>query len=186
MEAYGLEPQVALTTPLLLGTDGEKMSASRGNYIGLMEPPEEQFGKAMRISDEMLPEYYRLVMESDLDPKTLEPMEAKLELARFIVRRSHGEEGVKRGEDHFTRVVREGKPPEEADIPEVSLDGGSAYLPELLKAQFGQSNSHWRRVIEQGGVKIDGEPVRDLELPAERLAGAVIQAGKRQFLRVSG
>jgi len=186
MVAYGLEPQVALTTPLLLGADGEKMSASRENYIGLKEPPEEQFGKAMRISDEMLPEYYRLVMESDLDPATLEPMEAKLELARFIVRRSHGEEGVKRGEDHFTRVVREGKPPEEADIPEVSLDGAAAYLPELLKEQFGQSNSHWRRVIEQGGLKIDGEPVRELELPAERLAGAVIQAGKRQFLRVSG
>ena len=186
MVAYGLEPQVALTTPLLLGADGEKMSASRENYIGLKEPPEEQFGKAMRISDEMLPEYYRLVMESDLDPATLEPMEAKLELARFIVRRSHGEEGVKRGEDHFTRVVREGKPPEEADIPEVSLDGAAAYLPELLREQFGQSNSHWRRVIEQGGLKIDGEPVRELELPAERLAGAVIQAGKRQFLRVSG
>ena len=186
MVAYGLEPQVALTTPLLLGADGEKMSASRENYIGLKDPPEEQFGKAMRISDEMLPEYYRLVMESDLDPATLEPMEAKLELARFIVRRSHGEEGVKRGEDHFTRVVREGKPPEEADIPEVSLDGAAAYLPELLKEQFGQSNSHWRRVIEQGGLKIDGEPVRELELPAERLAGAVIQAGKRQFLRVSG
>src|SRR5437016_13118250 len=100
MEAYGLDPQVALTTPLLLGTDGEKMSASRDNYIGLREPPEEQFGKAMRISDEMLPEYYRLVMESDLDPATLEPMEAKLELARFIVRRSHGEEGVRRGENH--------------------------------------------------------------------------------------
>src|SRR5207253_7755428 len=82
MEAYGLDPQVALTTPLLLGTDGEKMSASRNNYIGLREPPEEQFGKAMRISDETLPEYYRLVMESDLDPATLEPMEAKLELAR--------------------------------------------------------------------------------------------------------
>jgi tyrosyl-tRNA synthetase len=186
MVAYGLEPQVALTTPLLLGMDGEKMSASRENYIGLKEPPEEQFGKVMRISDEMLPEYYRLVMESDLDPATLEPMEAKLELARFIVRRSHGEEGVKRGEAHFTRVVREGKPPEEADIPEVSLDGAAVYLPELLKEQFGQSNSHWRRVIEQGGLKIDGEPVRELELPAERLVGAVIQAGKRQFLRVSG
>src|SRR5207244_7876076 len=105
MEAYGLEPQVALTTPLLLGTDGEKMSASKNNYIGLREPPEEQFGKAMRISDEMLPEYYRLVMESDLDPATLDPMEAKLELARFIVRRSHGEEGAERGEHHFTRVV---------------------------------------------------------------------------------
>jgi tyrosyl-tRNA synthetase len=186
MEAYGLEPQVALTTPLLLGWDAKKMSASTGNYIGLSEPPEEQFGKAMRISDEMLPEYYRLVMESDVDPTALDPLEAKLELARFITRRSHGEEGAKRGEQHFTRVVREGRAPDEADIPEVSVDGGDVYLPELLKAQFGQSNSHWRRVIEQGGVKIDGEPVRDLELPAERLRGALVQAGKRQFLKVSG
>jgi tyrosyl-tRNA synthetase len=186
MEAYGLEPQVALTTPLLLGWDGEKMGASKGNYIGLSEPPEEQFGKAMRISDEMLPEYYRLVMESDVDPRTLDPMEAKLELARFIVRRSHGDEGAERGESHFTRVVREGRPPDEAEIPEVSVDGDAVYLPELLQAQFGQSNSHWRRVIEQGGVKIDGQPVRELELPAERLTGRVIQAGKRQFIKVSG
>jgi tyrosyl-tRNA synthetase len=186
MEAYELEPQVALTTPLLLGTDGDKMSASRNNYIGLREPPEEQFGKAMRISDEMLPEYYRLVMQSDTDPGTLEPMEAKLALARFIVRRSHGDEGAERGEQHFTRVVREGRAPDEADIPEVAVDDGDVYLPELLKTQFGQSNSHWRRVIEQGGMRIDGDPVTELELPAERLAGTVIQAGKRQFLKVSG
>jgi tyrosyl-tRNA synthetase len=112
-------------------------------------------------------------------------MEAKLELARFIVRRSHGEDGVRRGEDHFTRVVREGRAPDEAEIPTASVDGGSVYLPQLLSDQFGQSNSHWRRVIEQGGVRIDGEPVRELELPAERLAGSVIQAGKRQFLKVS-
>jgi tyrosyl-tRNA synthetase len=184
MEAYGLEPQVALTTPLLLGSDGEKMSASRGNYIGLAEAPEEQFGKAMRISDEMLPEYYRLVMESDVDPRTLDPFEAKLELARFIVRRSHGEDGVRRGEEYFTRVVREGRAPDESEIPVASLDGGPIYLPQLLSRHFGQSNSHWRRVIEQGGVKIDGEPVHELELPAERLSGSVIQAGKRQFLRV--
>src|SRR5437867_3627525 len=80
MQAYGLEPQVALTTPLLIGTDGRKMSASLGNYIGLADLPEEQFGKTMRISDELLPDYYRLVMESDEDPTKLEPMEAKLEL----------------------------------------------------------------------------------------------------------
>jgi tyrosyl-tRNA synthetase len=185
MEAYGLEPQVALTTPLLLGWDGEKMGASKGNYIGLSEPPEQQFGKTMRISDEMLPEYYRLVMESDVDPTTLDPLEAKLELARFLVRRSHGEEGVRRGEEHFTRVVREGRAPDEADIPTVSVDGGTVYLPQVLSAHFGQSNNHWRRVIEQGGVKIDGEPVAELELPADRLAGRVIQAGKRQFIKVS-
>jgi tyrosyl-tRNA synthetase len=183
MEAYGLEPQVVLTTPLLVSWDGQKMSSSLGNNIPLTAPPEEQFGRAMRIPDELLPEWYRLVMERE--PPTGDPMEAKLELARFITWRSHGEEGAKRGEDHFTRVVREGRAPDEADIPEVGVDGGDVYLPELLQAQFGQSNSHWRRVIEQGGVKIDGEPVHDLELPAERLRGALLQAGKRQFLKVS-
>jgi tyrosyl-tRNA synthetase len=183
MEAYGLEPQVVLTTPLLVSWDGQKMSSSLGNNIPLTAPPEEQFGRAMRIPDELLPEWYRLVMERE--PPAGDPMEAKLELARFITRRSHGEEGAKRGEDHFTRVVREGRAPDDADIPEVGVDGGDVYLPELLQAQFGQSNSHWRRVIEQGGVKIDGEPVHDLELPAERLRGALLQAGKRQFLKVS-
>lgn len=183
MEAYDLEPQVVLTTPLLVSWDGQKMSSSVGNNIPLTAPPEEQFGRAMRIPDELLPEWYRLVMERE--PPAGDPLEAKLELARFIVRRSHGDEGAERGEQHFTRVVREGRAPDEADIPEVSVDGADVYLPELLKEQFGQSNSHWRRVIEQGGLKIDGEPVRELELPSERLRGALVQAGKRQFLKVS-
>jgi tyrosyl-tRNA synthetase len=183
MEAYDLEPQVVLTTPLLVSWDGQKMSSSIGNNIPLTAPPEEQFGRAMRIPDELLPEWYRLVVERE--PPAGDPLEAKLELARFIVRRSHGEEGAERGERHFTRVVREGRAPDEADIPEVSVDGGDIYLPELLKEQFGQSNSHWRRVIEQGGVKVDGEPVRELELSSERLRGALVQAGKRQFLKVS-
>jgi len=184
MEAYGLEPQVVLTTPLLVSWDGKKMSSSEGNNIPLTMAPEEQFGRAMRIPDELLPEWYRLVMERDLPEG--DPLEAKLELARFITRRSHGEEGARRGEDHFTRVVHEGGAPEEADIPVTSVDGGDVYLPQLLSDQFGQSNSHWRRVIEQGGVKIDGEPLREIELPAERLRGSLIQAGKRQFLKVSG
>jgi len=184
MEAYGLEPQVVLTTPLLVSWDGKKMSSSEGNNIPLTMAPEEQFGRVMKIPDELLSEWYRLVMEEE-PPSDTSPMEAKLELARFIVRRSHGEEGVRRGEAHFTRVVREGRAPDEAEIPEVAVDGGSVFLPELLRAQFGQSNSHWRRVIEQGGVRIDGEPVRELEVPAERLAGTLIQAGKRQFVKVS-
>jgi tyrosyl-tRNA synthetase len=184
MDAYGLEPQVALTVEYLDSWDGNGMSASRGNYIGLREAPEEQFGKAMRIPDSLLPQWYRLVMESE--PPDGDPLEAKLELARFIVDRAHGEGGVKRGEDYFTRVVREGGAPEEAEIPVASVDGDDVYLPQLLSDQFGQSNSHWRRVIEQGGVKIDGQPVREVELPAERLRGTLIQAGKRQFVRVSG
>jgi tyrosyl-tRNA synthetase len=185
MESYGLEPQVVLTTPLLVSWDGQKMSSSVGNNIPLTAPPEEQFGRAMRIPDDLLPEWYRLVMEREL-PADAEPMDAKLELARFIVKRSHGEEGVRRGEDYFTRVVREGGAPDESEIPVASLDGESVYLPQLLSDQFGQSNSYWRRVIEQGGVKIDGEAAREIELPAERLRGRLIQAGKRQFLKVSG
>jgi tyrosyl-tRNA synthetase len=183
MEAYGLEPQVVLTTPLLVSWDGKKMSSSEGNNIPLTMDPEDQFGRAMRIPDELLPEWYRLVMERE--PSTGDPLEAKLELARFIVRRSWGDKAAQRAEEHFTRVVREGRAPDEAEIPTASVDGGAVYLPQLLSDQFGQSNSHWRRVIEQGGVKIDGEAVRELELPAERLAGSVIQAGKRQFVKVS-
>jgi tyrosyl-tRNA synthetase len=184
MEAYGLEPQVVLTTPLLVSWDGKKMSSSEGNNIPLTMGPEDQFGRVMRIPDELLPEWYRLVMEQE--PPTGDPMEAKLELARFVVRRSHGDDGVRRGEDYFTRVVRERGAPDEAEIPTALVDGGDVYLPQLLSDQFGQSNSHWRRVIEQGGVKIDGEAVHEIELPAERLQGALIQAGKRQFLKISG
>ena len=185
MTAYGLEPQVALTTPLLLGTDGRKMSASLGNYIGLREPPEQQFGKTMRISDDLLPDYYRLVMESDADPRTLAPLEAKLELARFIVRRSHGEEAARAAEAHFTRVVREGEAPDEVPGVRVSATDGTVYLPGLLVDHLGvASTSEGRRLIAQGGVKLDGEVVSELELPAARLDGALLQAGKRRFARI--
>ena len=186
MQAYGLEPQVAMTTPLLLGSDGRKMSASLGNYIGLNDPPEEQFGKTMRISDELLPDYYRLVMESDEDPRQLDPLEAKLALARFIVGRSHGKEAVGPAEAHFTRVVREGRAPE--DVPEVRLEahGGSVHLPAVLVDHLGVgSTSEARRLIAQGAVKLDGEPVSDIEVYADRLDGALLQAGKRRFARLS-
>jgi tyrosyl-tRNA synthetase len=185
MEAYGLEPQVALTTPLLLGTDERKMSASLGNYIGLREPPAEQFGKTMRISDGLLPEYYRLVMESDLDPRGLEPMEAKLALARFVVRRSHGEEAAAAAEAHFTRVVREREAPEEVPQIRVEAKDGTVYLPALLVDHLGvASTSEGRRLIAQGGVRLDGEVISDVELPAGRLDGALLQAGKRRFARI--
>jgi tyrosyl-tRNA synthetase len=183
MQAYGLEPQVALTTPLLIGLDGRKMSASLGNYIGLSDPPEEQFGKTMRISDELLPEYYRLVMESDEDPADLDPLEAKLALARFVVRRSHGDEATERAESHFTRVVREGRAPDE--IPAAALpEGDLVHLPALIREVFGLSTSEGRRLIGQGGVKLDGVPLRDLDLPRDALANRILQVGKRQFVRL--
>jgi tyrosyl-tRNA synthetase len=184
MQAYGLEPQVALTTPLLLGTDGEKMSASKNNYLGLREPPEEQFGKTMRISDEALPDYYRLVMESDENPLAGDPLQAKLALARFIVTRAHGEEAARQAEGHFTRVVRERQAPEE--VPDAALpDGDPVHLPALLASTFGMSTSEGRRLIADGAVRVNGEAVSELDLPRTSLEGALVQAGKRRYARLT-
>jgi tyrosyl-tRNA synthetase len=182
MEAYGLEPQVVLTTPLLLSWDGEKMSSSVGNNIPLTMAPEEQFGRTMRISDEQLPQWYELVVEQPLPAG--DPLEAKLELARFIVRRSHGDDAARRAEEHFTRVVREGKAPE--DVPELPLPAGDPiHLPALLAGAFGLSTSESRRLIAQGGVKLDGEVVTQLDLPRKRVENALVQAGKRRFARLT-
>jgi len=183
MQSYGLEPQLAVTVELLLSWDEQLMGQSKGNYIGLAEAPEEQFGKTMRIPDSVLPQWYRLVMESTDDPLVGDPMEAKLELARFIVSRSHGEEAARRAEDHFTRVVREGGAPEE--VPEALLPGdGSVHLPALLVEHLAVgSTSEARRLIAQGGVKVNGEVVSELDLPREALDGALVQAGKRRFMR---
>ena len=181
MQAYGLAPQVVLTVQLLLAWDGEKMSGSRGNYIGLAEAPEEQFGKTMRIPDSQLEEWYRLVLERDVPDG--EPMAAKLALARAIVARSHGEEAADRAEAHFTRVVREGQAPEE--MPELPLpDGDPVHLPALLANAFGLSTSEARRLIGQGGVKVDGAAVSELDVPRADLVNATLQAGKRRFARL--
>jgi tyrosyl-tRNA synthetase len=183
MQAYGLEPQVALTVEYLDSWDGSGMSASRGNYIGLKEPPEEQFGKTMRIPDSLLDQWYRLVMERTGAPDG-EPLEAKLELARFIVRRAWGEDAAREAEEHFTRVVRRHETPEE--VPEHALtEGDPVHLPALLADAFGFSTSEARRLIAQGGVKLDGDAVSELDLPRARLAGAVLQAGKRRFVRLN-
>ena len=181
MEAYGLDPQIALTTPILDSWDGTKMSSSVGNNIPLTAPPEEMFGRTMRVPDELLPEWYRLVWERELPAG--DPLEAKLALARFIVGRSWGEEAARAAEDHFTRVVREGQAPEE--VPEESLpEGDPLHLPALLVERLGLgSTSEARRLIAQGAVKVDGEVVSDVDLPRERLAGALVQAGKRRFVR---
>jgi tyrosyl-tRNA synthetase len=185
MHAYGLEPQIALTTPLIESWDGARMSASRRNYIALVEEPEEQFGKAMRLPDELLPDYYRLVMESDEDPLARDPLEAKLRLARFIVARGHGEDAARAAEEHFTRVVREGRAPEE--VPEVALpDTDPVHLPALLADGVGVgSTSEARRLVSQGAVRLNGEVVTELDLPRATLEGALLQVGKRRFARLT-
>jgi tyrosyl-tRNA synthetase len=182
MQAYGLEPQVALTVAYLDSWDGTGMSASRGNYVGLKEPPEEQFGKTMRIPDELLPQWYRLVMESDVDPIQGDAMGAKLDLARFIVRRAWGEDAAREAEAHFTRVVRERRAPEE--VAEQPLpEGDPLHLPALLADAFGISTSEGRRLIGQRGVRLNGSVVSELDVPRAALEGATVQAGKRRFVR---
>jgi tyrosyl-tRNA synthetase len=180
MEEYGVEPQVVLTVPLLVSYDGARMSSSRGNYIGIAEAPEEQFGKVMRISDEQLDEWYRLVWERAYEGG--DPLQAKLALARFVVTRSHGEEAARRAEEHFTRVVRERRAPEE--VPEVELPAEDpVHVPGLLNRHFGLTTSEGRRLIGQGAVRLDGDPLSELDVPRERLQGALLQAGRRRFIR---
>jgi tyrosyl-tRNA synthetase len=183
MEQYGLEPQTVLTTPLINSWDGTKMSGSKGNYIALVEEPNDQFGKTMRLPDEMLDDYYRLVMETD--ERAAEPLEAKLALARFVVARAHGEDAARAAEEHFTRVVRDRQAP--ADVPEVRLPPGDpVHLPALIADGLGiGSTSEARRLIGQGGVKLDGEAVGELDLPRDALAGRLLQVGKRRFARLT-
>ena len=137
----------------------------------------------MRIPDGLLDQWYRLVMEQDGAPDG-DPLEAKLALARFIVTRSHGEEAAREAEAHFTRVVREGQAPEE--VPELPLpDGDPVHLPAVLAAAFGMSTSEARRLIGDGAVKVDGEVVRELDVARPRLENALVQAGKRRFVRLT-
>jgi tyrosyl-tRNA synthetase len=184
MPEYGLEPQVVMTFPLLVGVDGdEKMSKSRGNYIGIAEAPEEMFGKVMSIPDAALAQWWDMLVGEE--PPTDSPMEDKLELARRIVTRWHGEEAAARAEEHFTRVVRRGEEPEE--MPDVPLPAEDpVHLPALL-AEHGlaASTSAARRLISQDAVRVNGAVVTELDVPRSRLEAAVIQVGKRRFARLT-
>ena len=183
MQAYGLEPQVVLTTPILVSWDGAKMSSSLGNNIPLTAAPEEQFGRTMRIPDALLADWYRLIAETPVPAG--DPLESKLALARWIVARSHGEDAARRAEEHFTRVVRRQEAPEQVPEAFVSPATDPVFLPPLLKDVFGLvSTSEARRLIEQGAVKVDGEVISELELPLARLDGSLVQAGKRRYARI--
>jgi tyrosyl-tRNA synthetase len=185
--AYGQEPQSILTMPILVGTDGvKKMSKSLGNYVGVTDPPEEMFGRLMSIPDEAMAEYYRLLLGSEVPDAP--PNEAKRELGRRIVDRFHGEGAGAEAEEHFNRVIRDHGVPEEIpswDIdPAAGEDPGAILLPRLIGSGFELSSSEARRLIKQGGVKLDGETVASdtLELPRKALDGKVLQVGKRRFL----
>jgi tyrosyl-tRNA synthetase len=182
MPAYGLEPQVVMTFPLLVGLDGrEKMSKSRGNYIGITESPEEMFGKVMSIPDDAILQWWSLLVGEPHHP--VEPMEWKLGLARRITGRWHPDGGAEVGEAHFTRVVREPAAPD--DVAEHRLPAGDLiHLPAVIADAFGLSTSDARRMIGQGGVKLDGAPVGGLDVTRAEADGKLLQAGKRRFARL--
>jgi tyrosyl-tRNA synthetase len=183
-QAYGVTPQSILTMPILPGTDGvQRMSKSTGNYVGVTEPPEEIFGKVMSIPDEVMPVWYELLVDEPFDPAE-HPNQAKRRLARLLVDRFHGEGAGERAEAHFDRLFREHEAPEE--MPEIALpDGDSVHVPALLRDAFGISASEARRLLAQGGVKVNGEALapNELNVPSDRLNRAIVQLGKRRFAR---
>jgi len=187
--AYGQKPQSILTMPILVGIDGaQKMSKSLGNYVGVTEPPEEMFGKLMRVPDEAMAEYYRLLLGAEAPGSP--PNEAKRALGRRIVARFHGEGAARRAEEHFDRLFVRHEAPEEIDEVDlaqyVAEDGASVHLPQLIANAFQISSSEARRLLGQGGVKLDGEPIAvgTLDLEPAALQGRVLQVGKRRFRRL--
>jgi tyrosyl-tRNA synthetase len=184
--AYGEPGQSILTMPILPGTDGvKKMSKSYDNYVGVTDPPEEMFGKLMSIPDSVLGEYWLLLLGEPLD-SARHPNDAKRELARRIVERFAGSGQGQAAEAAFDRVHVHRELPDE--IPEAAIDAadGTVHLPALIAAEFGLSSSEARRLIGQGGVRVDGEPLDPgtLDVPAAQLDGVVLQVGKRRHRRL--
>jgi tyrosyl-tRNA synthetase len=198
---FGQEPQVAIMVPILEGLDGvQKMSKSLGNYIGISEPPKEIYGKAMSLPDELIVRYFELVtpvsiedvreIKSGLEGGTLHPRDAKMRLARELVRMFHGEEAAQEAEKEFVAVFQKGEIP--SDMPVVVLESeklggdGGIWLPKLLAlAGLVDSTSAGKRFIGQGAVKIDGERIVDPEARVIVKDGMIIQVGKRKFARIA-
>jgi tyrosyl-tRNA synthetase len=181
--AYGVPPQSILTVPLLPGTDGvQKMSKSVGNYIGVAEPPEEIYGKTLSLPDAALPVWYSLLL-GGAPPADVAPRDAKRALARSLVERYHGAGAAAEAEAGFDRVFVDRSLPEQIEEAVISANG-AVHLPELIADLFGGSRSDARRMIAGGGVKLDGEPVSELDLPPSALDGRVLQVGKRRFRRL--
>ncbi|HJQ27710.1 MAG TPA: tyrosine--tRNA ligase [Rubrobacter sp.] len=196
MDYYGKTPQCVVTTPLLVGTDGAiKMSKSVGNYIGVTDPPQEMFGKTMRIPDRLMPDYYSLLL--DREPPDAEPVEQKRELARSLVSAFHGESAVADAEKHFDTLARRGVP-EDVQTVELSASAqGSGratvdievrrwIVNVIVNAGFAKTNGEARRFIRGGAVRLDGEVITDeqLHLSDEDLDGKILQVGKRRYVRL--
>jgi tyrosyl-tRNA synthetase len=195
-EAYGQNPQVVITMPLLEGLDGvQKMSKSLGNYIGIDEPAGEMFGKLMSVSDELMWRYFELLSFKTLNQvarlknkceEGKNPRDIKFELANELVARFHGADSAQKAQEEFIRRFQKGVLPD--DIPKVGLVAGSDGLPvanALKNAGLVQSTSEAFRMLKQGAVKVDGEKLSDRALKLKVGFDEVVQVGKRRFVRIS-
>jgi tyrosyl-tRNA synthetase len=182
--AYGVPEQTILTVPILPGVDGvEKMSKSVGNHIGVTEPPEEMYGRTLSLPDDAMDRWYA-VLGVDAPPAGTSPRDRKRALARAIVTRFHGGDAARAAEERFDRVHVRHEAPD--DMPELEISADRRHLPELLAESLGVSRSDVRRMLQQGGVKLNGEPLPAdrLDLEPDGLDGAVLQVGKRHFRRL--
>lgn len=191
MSSYGVKPNIAILMPILVGTDGVvRMSKSLGNHIPLNTTPEDMYGKVMSLPDNVMPSYFRLVtrwgparieeVEADLREGKLHPRDAKMMLAHEIVSSLFGEEAAERAEGAFVRLFQRGEAPE--SMPELVIAPGTALLDVLLQGGLVSSRSEGRRLIDQKGVRLEGEVLDDGTAPLEH--GGVLQVGKRKYVKV--
>lgn len=190
----GQEPQIVMCLPLLVGLDGvNKMSKSLGNYIGITEDPNTMYGKVMSLADEMMITYFELVTNMDkaeidkikagLNDGSLHPKAVKSRLGMQIVSQYHGEEAATKARDEFEKVFSSGGLPE--DIPEFTINEEKVWIVKLMvDCELVKSNSEARRMIEQGGVKLNNNKVEDGNLEVAIDDGMVLQVGKRKFARL--
>lgn len=191
-EQAGIEPQVALTLPILEGTDGvEKMSKSLDNYIGITDAPEQMYGKTLSIPDALIAKYFELATDVPTDQLGAKaqfveqnPRDAKHELAHTLVRMYHGAEAADAARAHFERTVIQGEVPE--DLPEIVVAGEIGLLDLIREAGFAKSNGEARRFVQQGAVSLDGEKVEDPTAMLTVSEPVVLRVGKRRWARVVG
>ena len=191
----GQEQQICMIMPILEGLDGvEKMSKSLNNYIGVKDTPNDMFGKIMSVSDELMYRYYEVIteisqeeitkMKEDINKGILHPMEAKKRLGEEVVKIYHNEEEGKKARDWFENVFS--KKNLDVDLPEIELDYKETGVIDLLVKETGllSSTSEARRLIEQGGFKINDEPVKDVKAAVNIQSGMIIRAGKKKIVKV--
>ena len=199
-KAYGVEPEVVMLLPVLEGTDGVKrMSKSTGNYIGIDEPPKEIYGKTMSIPDTMILRYFELAaaagvdevaaVERELDSESANPRDVKRRLARRLVSIYHGDDAATAAEEEFDRIFSKGGLPDEIPEPEVVLRGQESLdrvwvVALVVAAGLAATNGEARRLIQQGGIRLDGEQVSGVDSEIALDGPVLLQAGKRRFVRI--